>query len=118
MRGAPLLSSVTSMSTHWHPFPRRFEILLVPEHTDGRDGPPDAATALRSAVVETTGETGESGYPRYAGGGMIADIDPETRTVEGLLIDDYEVDYGLSARVRDVPDSPDAPDSPNAPDAA
>lgn len=110
MRGPRPLSSVTSMSTHWHPFPRRFEILLVPEHTDGHPGPPDAATALRSAVVETTGETGESGYPRYAGGGMVADIDPETRTVEGLLIDGYEVDYGLSARVIDAPAGPDAPD--------
>lgn len=110
MRAVGRLSSVTSMSTHWHPYPRRFEILLVPEHTDGRDGPPDAATALRSAVVEVTGEIGESGYPRYEGGGMVADIDPETRTVEGLLIDDYEVDYGLSARVIDAPDSPDATD--------
>ncbi|WP_405608470.1 hypothetical protein OG292_03475 [Streptomyces sp. NBC_01511] len=90
------------MSTHWHPAPQRFEILLVPEHTDGHTGPPDAATALRSAVVEATGETGESGYPRYAGGGMVADIDPETRTVEGLLIDGFEVDYGLSARVVDA----------------
>ncbi|WP_330172477.1 hypothetical protein OG875_02065 [Streptomyces sp. NBC_01498] len=92
------------MSTHWHPYPRLFEILLVPEHADDHTGPPDASTALRSAVVEVTGEIGESGYPRYAGSGMVADIDPETRTVEGLLIDGYEVDYGLSARVRDVPD--------------
>ncbi|WP_329378210.1 hypothetical protein [Streptomyces sp. NBC_01716] len=97
------------MSTAWHPFPRRFEILLVPEHTDDGEGPPDAATALRSAVVELTGETGESGYPRYEGGGMVADIDPETRTVEGLLIDGFEVDYGLTARVVDTPDRPDAP---------
>lgn len=105
MRAALPLSSVTSMSTAWHSYPRRFEILLVPEHTAGGDGPPDAATALRSAVVETTGETGESGYPRYEGGGMVADIDPETRTVEGLLIDGYEVDYGLTARVVDTPDT-------------
>ncbi|MFD3519022.1 hypothetical protein [Streptomyces sp. NPDC058653] len=95
------------MSTVWHPFPRRFEILLVPEHTAGDDTPPDAATALRSAVVETTGEIGESGYPRYEGDGMVADIDPETRTVEGLLIDGFEVDYGLTARVLDTPDRPD-----------
>jgi hypothetical protein len=115
MRAVRPLSSVTSMSTHWHPYPRRFEILLVPEHVANHPGPPDAATALRSAVVEVTGEIGESGYPRYAGGGMVADIDPETRTVEGLLIDGYEVDYGLSARVVDAPETPDTPDTPDAP---
>ncbi|MFJ2092823.1 hypothetical protein ACIOEW_26680 [Streptomyces sp. NPDC087901] len=55
--------------------------------------------AIRSAVVAATGETGESGYPRYAGDGMVADIDPETHTVEALLIDGSELDYGLSVRV-------------------
>ena len=39
----------------------------------------------------------------------------ETRTVEGLLIDGYEVDYGLSARVVDAPETPDTPDTPDAP---
>lgn len=56
-------------------------------------------TAIRSAIVAATGETGESGYPRYAGDGMVADIDPVTRTVEALLIDGSELDYGLSVRV-------------------
>lgn len=56
-------------------------------------------TAIRSAVVAATGETGESGYPRYAGDGMVADIDPATHTVEALLIDGSELDYGLSVRV-------------------
>lgn len=56
-------------------------------------------SAIRSAVVVATGETGETGYPRYAGDGMVADIDPETQTVEGLLIDGSELDYGLSARI-------------------
>ncbi|WP_443035533.1 hypothetical protein [Streptomyces sp. BE230] len=55
--------------------------------------------AIRSAVVVATGETGESGYPRYAGEGMVADIDPATHTVEALLIDGSELDYGLSVRV-------------------
>ncbi|MFI5756295.1 hypothetical protein [Streptomyces sp. NPDC051569] len=81
--------------------PQRFEILLVAP--EGHDGTFASSHALRSAVVEATGDTGESGYPRYAGNGMVADIDPETRTVEGLLIDGYEVDYGLSVRVVDVP---------------
>ncbi|MEW2180754.1 hypothetical protein AB0890_31065 [Streptomyces sp. NPDC005406] len=60
--------------------------------------------AIRSAVVAATGETGESGYPRYAGDGMVADIDPATHTVEALLIDGSELDYGLTVRVaeRDV----------------
>lgn len=56
-------------------------------------------TAIRSAIVAATGETGESGYPRYAGDGMVADIDPATHTVEALLIDGSELDYGLSVRV-------------------
>lgn len=55
--------------------------------------------AIRSAVVTATGETGESGYPRYAGEGMVADIDPATHTVQALLIDGSELDYGLSVRV-------------------
>ncbi|WP_406089518.1 hypothetical protein [Streptomyces sp. NBC_01013] len=55
--------------------------------------------ALRSAIVAATGETGESGYPRYAGDGMVADIDPATHTVEALLVDGSELDYGLTVRV-------------------
>lgn len=62
-------------------------------------GAPRPGTAIRSAIVAATGETGESGYPRYAGDGMVADIDPVTRTVEALLIDGSELDYGLSVRV-------------------
>lgn len=54
---------------------------------------------MRSAVVEVTGETGASGYPRYAGHGIVADIDPTTRTVEALLVDGAELDYGLTALV-------------------
>ncbi|RST17710.1 hypothetical protein E2C00_19300 [Streptomyces sp. WAC05374] len=80
--------------------PQRFEILLVPEHVEGRDAAHLASSAVRSAVVEATGETGASGYPRYAGGGVEADIDPETRTVEALLVDGAELDYGLTALVR------------------
>ncbi|MFJ7996317.1 hypothetical protein ACIQ7D_03965 [Streptomyces sp. NPDC096310] len=83
--------------------PRRFELLLVAEFTEEHEGPPWPENALRSAVVEATGETGASGYPRYAGNGMEADIDPETRTVEALLIDGDELDYGLSVRVVAVP---------------
>ncbi|AXG81538.1 hypothetical protein [Streptomyces paludis] len=83
--------------------PRRFEILLVAAFTEGDGAPPAPATALRSAVVEATGDTGASGYPRYAGEGMEADIDPETLTVEALLVDGAEIDYGLSVRVAAAP---------------
>lgn len=62
-------------------------------------GSPRPGAAIRSAVVTATGETGESGYPRYAGEGMVADIDPATHTVQALLIDGSELDYGLSVRV-------------------
>ncbi|ANW17030.1 hypothetical protein I3J09_01650 [Streptomyces clavuligerus] len=84
--------------------PRRFEILLVPEHVVGHPDHDEAshrAAAIRSAFVVATGETGASGYPRYEGEGVIADIDPATRTVEALLVDGAEIDYGLSARVVD-----------------
>lgn len=30
---------------------------------------------------------------------MVADIDPATHTVEALLVDGSEIDYGLSARI-------------------
>lgn len=49
--------------------------------------------------MEATGETGASGYPRYAGEGMVADIDPATHTVEALLVDGAELDLGLSVRI-------------------
>lgn len=113
--------------------PQSYEILLVPEYTeagDARSGGSDAAgaeksgaqgssvkgstakssdgrgrgAAIRSAVVAATGETGESGYPRYAGDGMVADIDPETQTVEALLIDGSELGYGLSVRISETTD--------------
>lgn len=98
MRAGRRFVSVTRMTS----VPQRFEILLVAEFAEGRDaGPPAPANALRSAVVEFTGKLGASGYPRYAGNGMEADIDPETRTVEAVLIDGDELDYGLSVRVVD-----------------
>ncbi|MDJ0386395.1 hypothetical protein [Streptomyces sp. G-G2] len=76
--------------------PKRFEVLLVPEHVEG-GGVGAAADAVRAAVVEATGETGVSGYPRYTGGGMEADIDPATGAVEALLVDGSELDYSLKA---------------------
>ncbi|MFD6971553.1 hypothetical protein [Streptomyces sp. NPDC059979] len=79
--------------------PQSFEILLVPEHIENLRGASAADKALRSAVVEATGERGASGYPRYRGEGVEADIDPATRTVEALLVDGSELDYGLIAMI-------------------
>lgn len=63
---------------------------------------PEPGGAIRSAVVSATGETGASGYPRYSGEGLVADIDPETHAVEALLVDGAELSYGLSARVKET----------------
>ena len=79
--------------------PQRFTVLLVPEYVENKDTVSARDAAVRSAVVEATGETGGTGYPRYAGDGIVADIDPRTRTVEALLVDGAELDYGLSALV-------------------
>nr|WP_237538091.1 hypothetical protein [Streptomyces sp. SID4951] len=73
--------------------------MLIPEHVEDRGGASVEDSAVRSAVVEATGETGASGYPRYVGHGIVADIDPRTRTVEALLVDGSELDYGLTVRV-------------------
>ncbi|MGC5341868.1 hypothetical protein ACPXCE_03085 [Streptomyces sp. DT24] len=87
--------------------PESYEILLYPEPAEGTDRAPHTAdepgTVLRSGVVAATGDTGESGYPRYEGDGMAADIDPETRTVEALLVDGAELAYGLTVRIADRP---------------
>ncbi|MFI8288135.1 hypothetical protein EAO71_25275 [Streptomyces sp. ms191] len=83
--------------------PKRFEILLVPEHVEDRGDASVEDSAVRSAVVEVTGRQGSSGYPRYEGHGIVAEIDPETRTVEALLVDGRELDYGLTALIRHAP---------------
>lgn len=95
MRAGRWVASVTCMTSD----PQRFEILVVPEHIEGDDHASLAGAAIRSAIVAATGDRGESGYPRYVGQGVEADIDPATRTVEALLVDGAELDYGLSARV-------------------
>jgi hypothetical protein len=78
---------------------QRFTVLLVPEYLENKGAASAQDSAVRSAVVEATGETGETGYPRYAGDGIVADIDPRTRTVEAVLVDGSELDYGLNAMV-------------------
>ncbi|MGW2816829.1 hypothetical protein [Streptomyces sp. NPDC001415] len=86
--------------------PQRFEILLVPEHVEDRGDASVADSAVRSAVVEATGERGVSGYPRYAGHGIVAEIDSATRAVEALLVDGSELDIGLGVVLREVPGRP------------
>lgn len=83
-----------------------------------RSAAPPEDTAIRSAVVEATGETGASGYPRYAGEGVVADIDPATHAVEAVLVDGAELDYGLSVRIREQPRTPAGPGEPGRPSGA
>lgn len=88
------MSSVDGMS-----HPQSYEILLFPEPEESAVGAPEPGTAIRSAVVDATGDNGRSGYPRYEGGGLEADIDPASHTVEALLVDGAELDYGLTVRI-------------------
>ncbi|MFB6805609.1 hypothetical protein [Streptomyces sp. NPDC056387] len=83
------------------PAPDRYTVVLRPGLTE----PGAAASArrgvLRTALVEATGAYGASGYPRYEGEGIQADIDPETRTVEAVTVDGAELPYGWVAQVTD-----------------
>lgn len=54
---------------------------------------------MRTALVDFTGELGASGYPRYEGEGVQADIDPETRAVEAVTLDGSELPYGWVAQI-------------------
>ncbi|MFC8224934.1 hypothetical protein [Streptomyces sp. NPDC057287] len=95
--------------------PQSYEILLLPEPEETATGAPEPATAIRSAVVAATGDTGASGYPRYVGDGMEADIDPASHTVEALLVDGSELDYGLTVRIAErIGGSDEAPEAPGA----
>lgn len=96
MRTTRRLPSVRTMN-----HPQSYEILLVPEFAEDTTDAVEPGGAIRSAVVAATGETGASGYPRYAGEGIVADIDTTTRTVEALLVDGAELDLGLSVRIKE-----------------
>ncbi|MGE7391065.1 hypothetical protein ACQKM2_36915 [Streptomyces sp. NPDC004126] len=83
------------------PAPDRYTVVLRP-------GPPGAAqdakghdAVLRTARVEATGATGVSGYPRYQGEGIQAEIDPESRAVEAVTVDGEELPYGWIAQLAD-----------------
>ncbi|MEV5611181.1 hypothetical protein [Streptomyces sp. NPDC052225] len=76
--------------------PDAYTVVLKPRLTDG-DGRTDHGNPLRSVRVTATGRVGESGYPRYEGDGVQADIDPRTRTVEAVTFDGEEIPYGYVA---------------------
>ncbi|AXI80872.1 hypothetical protein [Peterkaempfera bronchialis] len=80
----------------------RYIVLLKPQIADS-EGHPEHGAALRSATVEATGVEGVSGFPRYEGDGVQADIDPETRTVEAVTIDGDELPYGWVVEVAEAP---------------
>ncbi|MCX4736329.1 hypothetical protein OG611_36580 [Streptomyces sp. NBC_01363] len=81
--------------------PQSYEILLVPGFAEDTTEAAEPGGAIRSAVVSATGETGASGYPRYSGEGIVADIDPATHSVEALLVDGAELALGLTARIEE-----------------
>jgi hypothetical protein len=83
------------------PVPTRYTVALKPQLSD-EEGHPVHGAPIRTAVVEATGDTGASGYPRYAGHGMQADIDPETHHVEAITVDGRELPYGWVAQVVEV----------------
>lgn len=105
--GHPPLASLDAMTD-------RYTLLLRPGPAAPRRGarpdtrasaPPGGggaqAAPLRTARVTATGELGVSGYPRYAGEGVQADIDPRTRAVEAVTLDGAELPYGWTAQVAD-----------------
>ncbi|MFD4985591.1 hypothetical protein [Streptomyces sp. NPDC058374] len=83
--------------------PRRYTVVLKPQLADA-EGHPEHGSPIREARVEATGDLGASGYPRYAGSGVEADIDPETGAVEAITVDDGELPLGYVAQLRDERD--------------
>lgn len=79
--------------------PARYTIVLHPgpPAEPGSEAERDRETVLRTARVEATGALGVSGYPRYAGEGVQAEIDPETRAVEAVTVDGAELPFGWTA---------------------
>ncbi|SCK53527.1 hypothetical protein [Streptomyces sp. WMMB 322] len=77
-----------------------YDILLQPQTAD-IEGHPEHGPVLRVITVRATGAQGESGYPRYAGEGVEADVDPRTRTVEAITLDGEELPYGWVALIAD-----------------
>jgi hypothetical protein len=81
-----------------------YDLLLKPQLADA-EGHPDHGPVLRVITLGATGALGDTGYPRYAGEGVEADIDPRTRTVEAVTVDGNELPYGWVALVADGDES-------------
>ncbi|MET9882135.1 hypothetical protein ABZZ20_03075 [Streptomyces sp. NPDC006430] len=79
--------------------PDRYTVVLRPGPFDHGGG--DRRGVVRTALVEATGGFGASGYPRYEGEGVQADIDPRTRAVEAVTVDGAELPYGWVAQLAD-----------------
>ncbi|WDV30448.1 hypothetical protein OIM90_00585 [Streptomyces sp. AD16] len=80
--------------------PRWYTVVLKPQLADA-EGHPEHGSPLRETRVEATGELGASGYPRYAGSGVQADIDPATGAVEAVTVDGDELPLGYVAQARE-----------------
>ncbi|WP_229711644.1 hypothetical protein [Streptomyces daqingensis] len=80
-----------------------YDIVLKPQTADA-EGHPVHGPVLRVMSVRATGALGETGYPRYAGEGVEADIDPRTRTVEAVTVDGEELPYGWVALIAEEHD--------------
>ncbi|MBO1330684.1 hypothetical protein [Streptomyces sp. VRA16 Mangrove soil] len=81
--------------------PARY-LLVLKARLTAADGHTDHGNPLRTVPVEATGEVGASGFPRFAGDGAEADIDPVTRTVEAVTVDGKELPYGWVAEAQDA----------------
>ncbi|WP_189929655.1 hypothetical protein [Streptomyces sulfonofaciens] len=82
--------------------PRRHTVALKPRLADA-EGRPDHGNSLRTVTVEATGDLGVSGFPRYSGHGVQAEIDPRTGAVEAITVDGGELPYGWVAEVVSEP---------------
>ncbi|MFD6044250.1 hypothetical protein ACFWG7_23435 [Streptomyces koyangensis] len=80
--------------------PRWYTVVLKPQLADA-EGYPEHGSPVRETRVEATGDLGASGYPRYAGSGVQADIDPATGVVEAITVDGDELPLGYVAQARE-----------------
>ncbi|MZD07477.1 hypothetical protein GTW43_20670 [Streptomyces sp. SID5785] len=78
--------------------PERLTLQIKPRLTDA-EGRTDHGNPLRAVTVTATGRRGESGYPRYAGEGVQAEVDPRSGAVEAVTVDGRELPYGWVAEV-------------------
>lgn len=78
--------------------PERLTLEIKPRLTDAA-GHTDHGNPLRAVTVTATGRTGETGYPRYEGEGVQAEVDPRSRAVEAVTVDGRELPYGWVAEI-------------------